>query len=494
MCDDMPPVLPLWDFFDILIKPHGMERIGTEIRRLKGDLRGRRIPVLPSMWAFGRWESKWKNVLSPYSLREARRQAWHVAFVGIFDPFIALHNFTFDTIGKEAQAAMIRNNTATMRMSIKFENNGIQYQSPTLSLFGFNHYHSYFFTTITQSDPARLSSVTAPFSDLAGALILLTLLALTTTMLLLALGNRRCFWDTPETALLVVSGLVGQSWSMNGNSRFLLFYISWLFLAGFISIMYTNILQSVVVVPGIRFNRLTFEEMVHRKYTFESLAVEPLKSNAKRLATESPKSTRMSVIEAEMLLADLVEERCEMFNSTWIKIIQRYNEASKRAAIGSIILKQKFKKAAKTFGWDVVVGQEQFFNDPSWWSFQNMERGSLLAHSIERLKQLGFVTYFKRLWLEKMDKVFETSLRRDCIHSTDKHEICRMDSAGSSVPLGDPLVSEPLLLLLYGMCIATAAFMGEIVAKLFIKIAGKGFSRPRIDGTGRLWGHWPANK
>ena len=466
MCDDMSPVVPLRKFFGILTKPHGMERIGREIRRLKGDFRGRRIHVLPRMWAFGSWESKWKYVLSAYSLREARRRSWHVAFVGIFDPFIALHNFTFDTIGAEEQAALIRNSTATMSMAIKFENNGVQVHSPTVNLHGFNHYHSYYFTTTTQPDPARLSSLMAPFSDLAGALLLLTLSALTTTMLLMALGARRCFWDTPETVLLVVSGLIGHSWSTNGNSRFLLFYICWLFLAGFISIMYTNILQSVVVVPGIRFNRLTFEEMVHRKYTFESLAVEPLKSYAKRLAIESPKSTRMSVIEAEMLLAELVEERCEYFDSNWIKIIQRYNEASKRAVIGSIILKKKFEVAAKTFGWDVVVGQERFFNAPSWWYFQNMERGSLLANSIEKLKQLGFVTYFRRLWLEKMDEAFDTSLRRDCIDSTDKREICRMDSAGSSVPLRDPLVSEPLLLLLYGMYFATAAFMGEIVAKL----------------------------
>ena len=278
MCDDMSPVVPLRKFFGILTKPHGMERIGREIRRLKGDFRGRRIHVLPRMWAFGSWESKWKYVLSAYSLREARRRSWHVAFVGIFDPFIALHNFTFDTIGAEEQAALIRNSTATMSMAIKFENNGVQVHSPTVNLHGFNHYHSYYFTTTTQPDPARLSSLMAPFSDLAGALLLLTLSALTTTMLLMALGARRCFWDTPETVLLVVSGLIGHSWSTNGNSRFLLFYICWLFLAGFISIMYTNILQSVVVVPGIRFNRLTFEEMVHRKYTFESLAVKPLKS------------------------------------------------------------------------------------------------------------------------------------------------------------------------------------------------------------------------
>ena len=102
-----------------------------------------------------------------------------------------------------------------------------------------------------------------------------------------------------------------------------------------------------------------------------------------------------------------------------------------------------------------------------------MERASLLINSIDRLKQSGFVPYFLQLCEERFYAASGSSLRQVCAQPDGSR--CATDETGTSVPEHDPLITECLLLLLYGMSTAIVTFIAETVMPLFLKILRGGF-------------------
>ena len=129
-----------------------------------------------------------------------------------------------------------------------------------------------------------LSSVVAPFSDRAAQRRLYCWVFHLRGHQPAVLLPRDKPWDMVKALLLSFSGLIGKTLDVSGNSRFLAWHTAWLFLAGFISMTYTNILQSIVVVPDIRFNGPTWEEMIARNFTFESITDDSLRA---QLSTKS---------------------------------------------------------------------------------------------------------------------------------------------------------------------------------------------------------------
>ena len=269
LCDDWSSLIPLWDFFDVLQQPNGMETIEKKIGKVKMDFRGRTILILPHEGLLSDWESKGQDTLIPFSLRESHGSSAMLTFFGLLYPFIGLNNFTFQFVESiEEKATEFAEFAPFLSVVETIVGNYAGFFVSSLSLYKFGHYRSYIFTRAIPPHSARLPSLAGPFSEPAASLILL-ILAAVTAILLLALGARRWFWDLPETVLLAFSSLIVKTWNAKGNSKFLLLYTTWLFLVGFISMTYTNILQSVVVVPRIRYNGLTFEELVQSNYTFE---------------------------------------------------------------------------------------------------------------------------------------------------------------------------------------------------------------------------------
>ena len=145
-----------------------------------------------------------------------------------------------------------------------------------------------------------------------------------------------------------------------------------------------------------------------------------------------------------------------------------HSEVTKRAVVEYSTLVYQYKMVGEAFGWDVVAGQARFFNVPTWWSTQYVERASLLINSIDRLQQFGFVPYFLQLCEERFYAASGSSLRQECAQPHGAG--CVTDETGTSVPVHDPLITECLLLHLYGMSTAIVTFMAETVMTLFVKI------------------------
>ena len=138
------------------------------------------------------------------------------------------------------------------------------YYAYPMSLSEFEYFCTVVYSKITPSDPSRLTSLITPFSDHA---TVSTLLGLSAGAAITPTPVKVKPWDLGRSAFWTYSGLVGQSLNLRGNTRFLFWHTTWLILVGFLSMTYTNILQSVVVVPGIRTNGLTTEEMIARGCT-----------------------------------------------------------------------------------------------------------------------------------------------------------------------------------------------------------------------------------
>ena len=264
------PVSQIYNFFVMLNELNGVQRIGTHIRSVKRYFRGTNFVLSTNEMVFGSWESAWRHAFVPFSFRYAHR-CWECAYVGYLDSFRSLHNFTFSFPAAEYQKDKDRPRKETIiAMGFTFPVTDLfaeTYMCP-LSFYGFQDYRVFYFSKATPSDLSTLTSLNAPFSDTVATTILLVIWCGMKITLLLLKGK---FWDLTESILLTFAGLIVKDLATKGNSRFLLCYTTWLFLVGFVSMTYTNILQSIVVVPGIIHSRPTFEDMVGRNFSFEEV-------------------------------------------------------------------------------------------------------------------------------------------------------------------------------------------------------------------------------
>ena len=450
------------NFFAILSEPDGVQRIGSKIRKIKKDLLGRRIMIKPSKMVFASWETAWRDRFTPFSFRDAHQHEGY-AYVGIFDSLIHVYNFTFDLIRDTEMG--ISSNFPSTDLLITIGNHLTvtaplhQTCVPPLSLDRFTNFRTFYFTSPPTVDRTQLPSLKAPISDSAAAVILLILSIFMAITLLLLRGKA---WNVTEALLFTFSGFIGKDSAVSGNSKFWLLYTTWLFLVGFLSMAYTNILQSILVVPGTLRSGLTFEQMVRVNFTFETPHLRRIQSSVAPALPAGGQNQMnrkiLSALEKERILAGLATNDSEFkmmelkgtMTHTWF--VQTYSDATKRSLVVLGDHERYYKDVGRTLGWDVVAGQEEFFKLPTWWNFELVERGTLLANSIEMLKQSGFLNFFVQLADSKTNALRAAALQEDFHKSKmtwkkPKHE--------SSAPLGDDaFIIESFLLFFYGACAA----------------------------------------
>ena len=218
-----------------------------------------------------------------------------------------------------------------------------------------------------------------------------------------------------------------------------------------------NILQSYVVVPGVRYSGLSFENMTERNYTFESTLWDWMRNimnyNAATLISRR-----------EKVLAERVSERGKhlTFGLPAGEFIKYYSEAAKRALVQPHDETQRFASFSKVTDWDVVIGKEEFFNFPLWWNFVRVERASLLAASVESLKEAGILHYFLQLSDLKVRKMIAaTTTERGSKSTYPPSHTADLEFEGVFASLSDALVSESFVLYMYGILTALVVFLAE---------------------------------
>ena len=265
---------------------------------------------------------------------------------------------------------------------------------------------------------------------------------------------------------------IGKPVPASRNSKSLVYYSGWLMLTGFISITYTNVLQSIRVVPALRYNGLTFEEMIHRNFSFDSANLKSPTDTAHDLGVSSLDQKPGSILFKEKLLKDHLVgkgDRVRNYVHSWLTFIERYSEATRLTLLVGENWVREYQIISGVFGCDLIVGKDQFFKEPNWWSLKLVERGSLLLASLQRLQQMGFVSYFLQLSDSNRWKDVQAGLEDDLLMSCDssdaiqcKHNTAkRGGSEDAAVTFHDSLITECFTLVLYGQTAAVLVFVFE---------------------------------
>ena len=319
----------------------------------------------------------------------------------------------------------------------------------SVSLSGFVHFRTILFPKPSLSEPNSLPSLRAPLSDHIATIVFLGSLICTSTTLMMLRGK---LWNAADTLPLLVSGMIGQSFGMAGNSRFLAVYTIWLLLTCFISITYTKILQSIVIVPATHYNVLSFEEMARRNYTFEC---ENWKWMKERRMMMDNDWVFLSV--KEELMSQLVSPKGHGMS---IGFTDYYSERTKRVLVDSKKKTRPYELVSQIGGWGMVMGKEQFFSVPTWWVFAQIERASLITSSVEILKEVGLVSYFLQLSASRYrESVVAGYQQKKVADSIEAH----------TVPLKDAVTTECFLLFVYGAVMTIAVFLVEWLTTVLIR-------------------------
>ena len=443
-----------------------MGSLAERIREDKMDFMGRKINVIPNRHIYGSWKSIWSHQLVPFSFRRTHMNRSY-AFGGLLHPLHTVHNFTFDLIMHSVNVDVLQSPEGTIVMQTFRDCEGsVQecYIEP-MSLSKFEHHCTLSFARQMPPPPFELSSLAAPLTADRTAAILLLCSCTCVTPFLMRKSNK---WVVIEALLQVVAGLLGKCVDSNGNSRQLLWYTCSLFLAGFLSISYTNILQSSVIVPSMHHIDRTFEEMLAGNFTFEAMDFEWIKTYIRDIQiTDSYSTGKSKLMERQEQLAERIVEYSDPTTFSWSSDIEKFSEGKRKVLVLNSWTIGRYKWIPEKINVDMVVGTEQYFSAPLWWSFMHVERGALLKQSVELLKQAGIVSYF----LDLHDiKERETMGRAASLGSTVSDKPGGSDQPSnteSRVALVDGLVGESLVLYLYGVLIASAGFIGELITYLF---------------------------
>ena len=463
MCECDDPVLSRQNnIFNIMNEPNGMERLAQRIRTDKKDLRGRKlIMCLP-----GDFKHAWDSLLrhtKPFTFRSAHSNLVF-GFQGLLHPFSAENNVTFDEVVCPTVGGPTGREVSYMHVMASYhcDLSTDECRQLPMSLYRFNFAHTLSFTKPTQPGPLKLPSLAAPFRlDLRAAAGLLGS-SICTALVLIALMVGKA--GITETLLSVFSGLVGKSLVPRENPRALPWYTMWLLLIGFISISYTNVLQSIAIVPAVHYSERTFEAMLRENYTFESYNYNWMKRGGReivdnfRLCCTGDRKSEFIEMHKQ-----LVEHVIEMKKApTWHALVEKFSDGQREALIVINTELESFKWIPAKTGLDLVVGSEQFFPLPIWWIFVNIERGSLLAKTLEQVKQVGFFNYFFELQWTNVNEIISAAAGTE-FQATERLLGQRYEA--SRLSIADSLVSESLVLFLYGISIAVMGFVGEIIVK-----------------------------
>ena len=400
-CDGGPSQTLLYDVFTVINGRDGMHSLAGLIRAEKRNFGGRHLVICAGRTVYATWK-EWRGAMLDYSFRLAHTDAAH-AYAGLLHSFHTVHNFTFDTVDcpKEGGGPRERpEGKIHTRVTYACQNPYAWCHVSPMVLHGFASYCTVSFSKSVQPGSFKLFTLAAPFA--ADPMAQLLLMVSCICMALTLMKARGHYWNAIETLLAVFSGLVGKSQTLNGNSLHMLLYATWLLVIGFISMSYTKVLQSIVVVPSTQPNDRSFDEMIRQNYTFATDEYKFFKYRSIFMSAQyraaSGGGKRFKMVEMQEMLAERIVERNLTTPSDIHSLVQEFSEGHNKAFIvARVALESLGLFLPSKGGWQLVVGAEEFFNDPNWWYFGNVERGSLLAQSLERFKQAGIVPYFLKL-------------------------------------------------------------------------------------------------
>ena len=370
---------------------YNLQGFFKEMKQGSRNFKGARLLIETAVGWFD-WES-WKSMLEvkPYKVQ----RDGVVPRAQLYGLLSAVHNFTFDTVGasmnvpweNECQTGFI----STALSFYEFTTSPNSHLSPlAFKMFGF--YKLYYTSELSRPYPLTLSALALPV-DLSVVLSL----SVSHIIILIVMqfkAKRRCVADG---LLILFSATINQSLSSFLVQKLKWWYSLWLLLTIFATISYTNVLQSIVVVPGIYQSHLTFSDMIRLNYTFRTYNTEWLRvinSITKKYIESNDGGRNRTALKSKRLMENWIVEHGEYF-----QIIPMSTEAAeyltqnKQALLYGTNVLHYVQGYMKGTGLQFYEGSEEIFDIPLWWSFDSLYAANFVAETLERVKNAGFYSY-----------------------------------------------------------------------------------------------------
>ena len=167
--------------------------------------------------------------------------------------------------------------------------------------------------------------------------------------------------------LAVLSGLVGSSLSLSGHSSYLLLYVTWLLVSGFISMTYTTLLLSIVVVPSTHTSHHTFDEMIRQNYTLASVEQNYIRERSGDMSFQylsvSGAGKAFKMLEMQKQLANRLTKFEITSLSDYYTLVQEFSEGTNKAFIWQTELLETLELfLPRKDGWQMVVSTQKSFS------------------------------------------------------------------------------------------------------------------------------------
>ena len=173
-----------------------------------------------------------------------------------------------------------------------------------------------------------------------------------------------------------------------------------------------------------------------------------------------------SILCKEQLLAKRLTPLKKM--PAWKTDIENHSEDKRIAIVVHKSGEERYELASAILGWDAVLGKELFYAVPLWWLFRDIERGSLLAHSVELVKQIGLDNHFNKLY----NLLSRKRTKADVYSEMSRYKMANCSNGEiTPVTFDDSLLRESIFVLLYGTSLAALCFFAEILVVALLNLA-----------------------
>ena len=388
--------IPLDDYF-ATVAGKGINRLLVEdIKGAHKDFHGEVLAIYPNVRERHSLE-KWQRILAWLTFRKGHNNRIF-ALANLLAITARQHNFTFHTLRKAEQHTYCMEGM----FSMETDTGGCYGQStecfaPSVSLLKYTHWKIMHISEPSWPHPAALCNIREPLTAAWSC----ALLAVTLAVTIVFMSGRKS--RAVSSNLLLVSAAFFLQVAIPGrlSRKMLAWYACWLLLAWHLSSLYTTVLQSSSIVPGLRDNRMTLEEMLEQNFSFVTLPSN-LALIKRRYSSDRVKEYHvMGLIEKERMLADRV---CPIFfeklsGYAGTSPLSVLNIEKKKVMLTRNLPMQLFVEIARTEKKNLVFGVEKLFHAPAWWNFDSVEKGELLRGTVERVKASGLEEYFLNLYV-----------------------------------------------------------------------------------------------
>ena len=245
-----------------------------------------------------------------------------------------------------------------------------------------------------------------------------------------------------------------------------------------ISIAYSNVLQSIIVVPEVREVELSFDDMVDQGFQFLSTRAPQIRSLAHRLYDVDPasilvnstdrKAGKWDFARQERLLGQMVVT----LDTVNASLLLTLTQANRKVLIEGDFIADAYASLIQSYlGRNAAKGGGRFFHFLSFWVFA-ANKSYMLTKAFEWMNSAGLVSYFMEDAVKVRSKMFvEKVIASAEQEGSWKRDFLQCKQEGGSAGFSDSVLAECIFVLAYGISLSTIGLVVEITSHRWMSAA-----------------------